>query len=100
LFHFQKILEKQFPRGFVKIIEVFDVLKDGVPLVLPTSGIFERGFVAVDEGKIADLGKDFDCVGFVGYGETLFVPELPYLLIIGQKGFFPALSPLPKKRSP
>jgi hypothetical protein len=34
------------------------------------SGIFERGFVAIDEGKITDLGKDFDCVGLIGYANN------------------------------
>jgi hypothetical protein len=88
LLYFQKVLEKKFPQGFVKIIEVFDVLKDGAAPVLSSSGIFERDFIAIDEGKIADLGKDFDCVGLIGYAKTFFVPELADLLIIGQKRLF------------
>jgi hypothetical protein len=48
------------PPALIKIIEVFDILKGGAVPVLSGHAVLKG--VAVDEGEIADLGKNFGCV--------------------------------------
>jgi hypothetical protein len=73
LFGFEEVFKNQFPQGFIKEIQVFNVLEACSAFIAAGCGILKGGFIAVDEGKIADLHEPLYGVGDIRNGKPFFV---------------------------